>query len=144
MCLQKKKHVCPCRVRCLFKGTPFTTIIPEADGVLEEAHAVAGNTLMLVYTEDVKSKIYVYRLDGTPVKALETPVGSVFDVSGERRYNHFLFSITSFDTPRVIYEVDVEGGTWNVSVFHRTSVRVAKTAFCQILLLHCSHSLLCS
>lgn len=103
-------------------GAPLTTLVPEADAVLEEAYAVAGDTLMLVYTEDVKSKIYVQRLDGTRVKALETPVGTVFDVSGERRYNHFLFSITSFDTPRVIYEVDVEGGTWNVSVFHRTSI----------------------
>lgn len=97
-------------------------VVPEADAVLEEAHVVAGDIMMLLYTEDVKSRLCAHRLDGTRIKALEFPVGSVFEVSGERKYNHFLFSMTSFDTPRIIYEVDIEGGSFDATVFRRTTV----------------------
>ncbi|KAL8450371.1 hypothetical protein Emag_003217 [Eimeria magna] len=97
-------------------------VVPEGDSLLEEALVVAGDKLILHYTEDVKSRLYVHRLNGSRVKALEVPVGSVFDISGERKYNHFLFSVTSFDNPRIIYEVDMEGGNFDLHVIRRTTI----------------------
>lgn len=104
----------------------MTDVVPEADGVLEEAHAIGGDKVALLYMEDVKSQLYIHRLDGSRMKALELPVGSVSDISGERKYNHLLFSLTSFNTPRIIYEVDVEGGSFDVSVLRRVEVGVHK------------------
>ncbi|KAL8275328.1 hypothetical protein Esti_000777 [Eimeria stiedai] len=103
-------------------GAAMVDVVPEGDSLLEEAHVVAGDKLILHYTEDVKSRLYVHRLDGSPVKALEVPVGSVFDISGERKYKHFLFSVTSFDNPRIIYEVDMEGGNFDLHVVRRTTI----------------------
>ncbi|KAL8429265.1 hypothetical protein Efla_005542 [Eimeria flavescens] len=101
---------------------PMVDVVPEAESVLEEAHAVAGDKLVLQYTEDVKSRLYIHRLDGTRVKALDIPVGDVFDISGERKFNHFLFSLTSFDTPRIIFEVDMEGDSYELKVVRRTTI----------------------
>ncbi|KAL8436013.1 hypothetical protein ACSSS7_002058 [Eimeria intestinalis] len=103
-------------------GAAMVDVVPEGDSVLEEALVVAGDKLILHYTEDVKSRLYVHRLDGSRLKALEIPVGSVFDISGERKYNHFLFSLTSFDNPRIIYEVDMEGGNYDLHVVRRTTI----------------------
>lgn len=101
---------------------PMVDVVPEAGAVLEDVMVVAGDKMVLHYNEDVKSKLYVHRLDGSRIKALEVPVGSVAEMSGKRKCDHFLFSITSFDTPKVIYDVDVSGGTYDVTVIRRTNI----------------------
>lgn len=104
-------------------------VVPEAGAVLEDVMVVAGDKMVLHYNEDVKSKLYVHRLDGSRIKALEVPVGSVAEMSGKRKCDHFLFSITSFDTPKVIYDVDVSGGTYDVTVIRRTNVSLCAHTF---------------
>ncbi|CDI82911.1 prolyl endopeptidase, putative [Eimeria acervulina] len=101
---------------------PMVDVVPEAKAVLQEVLVIAQDKMVLHYNEDVKSKLYVYQLSGAFIHALELPVGSVSEMSGERKYDHFLFSITSFDTPKVIYDVDVSGGTYDVSVLRRTNI----------------------
>ncbi|CDJ31842.1 prolyl endopeptidase, putative [Eimeria mitis] len=101
---------------------PMVDVVPEAAAVLEEVVVIARDQMVLHYTEDVKSRLYVHRLDGPRVKALEIPVGSVSEMSGKRKFDHFLFSITSFDTPKVTYDVDVSGGTYDLSVLRRTTI----------------------
>ncbi|CDJ65004.1 prolyl endopeptidase, putative [Eimeria necatrix] len=103
-------------------GTPMVDVVPEADSVLEDVQVIAGDRMVLHYTEDVKSRLYVHRLDGERIASIEIPVGSVFEMSGKRKFNHFLFSVTSFDTPRVIYEVDVDSGRYGVSIMRRTTI----------------------
>lgn len=98
-------------------------VVPEADGVLEEALVVAGEKMMLLYTEDVKSRLYVHRLDGRRLKSLDMPVGSVSDMSGRRKHSHFLFSLASFNTPRIIYDVNVESDSFDLTVLRRLVVR---------------------
>lgn len=97
-------------------------VVPEAKSRLEDAHAVAGDKLILHYLEDVKSQLYACRLDGQMIKKLEMPLGAVRDVFAKRKYNHFLFSLSSFNIPGVIYEVDMEGGTFDLKVIRRITV----------------------
>lgn len=108
---------------------PMVDVVPEAKAVLQEVLVIAQDKMVLHYNEDVKSKLYVYQLSGAFIHALELPVGSVSEMSGERKYDHFLFSITSFDTPKVIYDVDVSGGTYDVSVLRRTNVSTYTSAY---------------
>ncbi|OEH76855.1 putative prolyl endopeptidase [Cyclospora cayetanensis] len=104
------------------QGFPVDEIVPEASSVLDEVYAVSQDLLMLIYTEDVKSRVYVHRMDGSRVQSLDIPVGSVYDVSGERKYNHFLFSLASFDTPRIVYELEIENGSFGLSVLKTTEI----------------------
>ena len=100
----------------------MTEVVSESNDVLDQVHVVAGDIMMLVHTENVKSRLCAHRLDGTCLKTLDIPVGRVSDASGKRKDGHFLFSLISFNMPRIVYDVDVENGAFDMSVIRRSNV----------------------
>jgi prolyl oligopeptidase len=81
--------------------------ISEKNYVLENA-TFAGDKLFATYLKDVKSKIEIYKTDGTYIKDLELPgIGVSYGVSGDKGENTAYYSFTSFTSPRASYKLNI-------------------------------------
>ena len=85
-------------------------IVPEAPNVLGGVNRV-GDSLFAVYLEDAKTKVKVYRLDGSFVRdvALEG-IGSAEGFDGDPGSAETFYSFSSFATPPSIYRYDLATG----------------------------------
>ncbi len=85
-------------------------IIPENEATLTRVSMVGG---MLVgrYLEDAKTKVTVYRLDGSKVREIEFPgLGSAFGFGGENADKETFYFFSSFTTPPSTYHYNLETG----------------------------------
>ena len=91
-------------------------LIPErSDAVLEDLSAARGQ-LVAEYLKDASSRIERFGLDGSPLGEIELPgIGSAGITTSEDRTEAFL-TFTSFNRPRTIYRVDLEGGERSIWV----------------------------
>lgn len=78
--------------------------------LLSSVHVANDNSLLLLYSVDVKDELYLHELQsGKRVKRLaEDLIGSIEQISGEREHKEFWFSITSFVTPGTVYRYNFE------------------------------------
>ncbi|PJB16048.1 MAG: S9 family peptidase [Flavobacteriales bacterium CG_4_9_14_3_um_filter_32_8] len=89
------------------KKETWKDFIPEKTYLLEGAN-FAGNKLFATYLKDVKSKIEIYKMDGSYLKDLELPgIGVSYGVSGKKDENIAYYSFTSFTTPTSSYKLNV-------------------------------------
>lgn len=85
----------------------WEVVVPENENVLTAVKFMGGKLLM-EYMEDAKSQVYVHNMDGSMVKKLELPVGSVGGFTGETDDSETYFTVTSFTTPATIYKYDIQ------------------------------------
>ena len=83
-------------------------IIPEREHVI--SNVVMGNGKLLVaYTEDVMSHLYVYTLSGDKLYEVELPgIGSVNAISAQKDEPEVFYSFTSFTYPQTTFRLDTE------------------------------------
>ncbi len=87
----------------------WTELVPETGDVLESAQIIGGK-LVLKYTRDNCSHIYVHALDGKRLAEVELPsVGTAY-VSGKRKRGECFYSFTSYTVPTAIYSYDLTSG----------------------------------
>ena len=85
-------------------------IIPQAPDVLEGSHIV-HDTFVLRYLHDAASLLKLYRLDGKAVGDVALPtIGSIAQVTGERRDDEMFYAFTSFLYPTTIFRHDFKSG----------------------------------
>ncbi|CDZ97299.1 prolyl oligopeptidase [Phaffia rhodozyma] len=86
----------------------FEDLIKEDDkAVLSSISAVNENSLVLVYSRDVKDELYLYDLKGNKIKRLLPDfVGSVSGVRCKRQHDKFFLSISSYTNPGAVYVFD--------------------------------------
>lgn len=86
----------------------WTDVIPENEkDVLDWCHCVNQDVLVVCYLRDVVSKIELHKLnDGSLIKELDLPIGSVTSFSGKRKQSEIFYYMTSFLTPGLIYHYD--------------------------------------
>lgn len=86
----------------------WKTVIPECDNVLEQVE-IFGDKLLVSYIVNVKSRLYVYSLDGVMEKEIQLPsIGSAhFVASGDEVFAAF----ESFIQPPSILKIDLENAT---------------------------------
>ena len=95
-------------------------LLPERDALLEGANRV-GDRLVARYLVDAASRVELFELDGTPVRALALPgLGTAAGFSGTAASDETFYRFSSFNRPPTIYRLDVTGGT--VSEFRGSSV----------------------
>jgi prolyl oligopeptidase len=86
----------------------WTTIIPEKEDVLSSVSAVGGK-LIAEYMKDAHSHVEVYDVDGNYLYDVEIPIlGSVSGFRGKMEDNITFYTVTSFTTPSIVYQYDVE------------------------------------
>ncbi|KAH7636515.1 prolyl oligopeptidase-like protein [Dermatophagoides farinae] len=91
-----------------YHESKWTDLIPEhQDDVLRVVRIVNNDYIICHYIRDIKSRLEIRNLtDGTLIKQLEIPLGSIEWITGQRQNDsQIFFSITSFLTPTSIYRI---------------------------------------
>ncbi|KAJ7957932.1 prolyl endopeptidase-like [Quillaja saponaria] len=108
----------------LTEPTVWTDVVPEAEkDVLESACAVNGNQMILSYLSDVKYVLQVRDLkSGSFLHQLPIDIGTVDGISARREDSVVFIGFTSFLTPGIIYQCNLEQEVPDMKVFREIVV----------------------
>lgn len=83
-------------------------MIPENQSdVLDWCYCVNQDILVVCYIKHVVNVIELRRLnDGSFIRELKIPIGTVTSFTGKRKHSEIFYFITSFLTPGIIYHYD--------------------------------------
>lgn len=85
-------------------------IIPEQQDVLSIATMV-NDQFVTAYMHDAHHQLKLYARDGSFIKEIELPaLGSIIELSGERKDSEMFLGFTSFLFPNSIYRYDFQSG----------------------------------
>ncbi|MGA3107123.1 MAG: hypothetical protein ABSD53_21780 [Terriglobales bacterium] len=97
------------------KRENWKEIIPQTDGVLQNA-SVTGGKLLVQYEHNATSELKIFSLEGKKLSDISLPaIGTVFGTSGRYDRDEIFFGFQSFTVPPSIYRVpldDVTSGLW--------------------------------
>ncbi|GLJ04717.1 hypothetical protein SUGI_0001880, partial [Cryptomeria japonica] len=102
----------------------WSDVVAESDrDVLDSVAAVNDNQLLVCYLNDVKHILQVRDLgSGKWLHDLPIDIGSVYQISGRRKYKELFIGFTSFLTPSIIYRCNLDAEKPNLVVFRETIV----------------------
>ncbi|XP_040363697.1 prolyl endopeptidase isoform X3 [Rosa chinensis] len=108
----------------LKEPTVWTDVIKESEkDVLESASAVNGTQMIVSYLSDVKYVLQIRDLkSGSLVHQLPIDIGSVTGISARREDSTIFFAFTSFVTPGVIYQCNLDNEVPDMKVFREITV----------------------
>ena len=108
----------------LKQPTVWTDVVQESEkDVLESASAVNGNQMIISYLSDVKYVIQIRDLrSGSLIHQLPVDIGTVYGVSARREDNIVFFGFTSFLSPGIIYQCNLDSNTPALKIFREISV----------------------
>ncbi|KAH7845840.1 hypothetical protein Vadar_006620 [Vaccinium darrowii] len=110
----------------------WTEILQEAEkDVLESAVAVNGNQVLVSYLSDVKYILQLRDLKtGSLLHNLPMDIGSVSEISAKREDSIVFIGFTSFLSPGIIYQCNLDTGVPDMKIFRETVVSgFDRTAF---------------
>ena len=81
-------------------------LIEESKGVLEDVQ-FADDKLVLTYSQDASTHLYVYSLEGKELNEIKLPTVGRAGFSGERGQKECFYSFASFTVPGTIYQYDM-------------------------------------
>ena len=86
----------------------WVDIVPEHEkDVLDSAHCVDNDKLVIIYIRDVINVIEIRQLQtGNFVQKLDIPIGTLVSFSGRRKQSEIFFHLTSFLTPGILFHYD--------------------------------------
>ena len=85
----------------------WVDVVPESrNDVLEAAECVNNNVLVLRYLRDVTNRVQLTNMEGSLIRELNIPIGTVSSLHGKRKQSEIFFQMTSFLTPGIIYHYD--------------------------------------
>src|SRR5204862_6745658 len=85
-------------------------LVPQAADVIEGSQIV-HNTFVVRYLHDAYSQLRLFALDGRPFGDVPLPtLGSIAQVTGERRDDEMFYAFTSFLYPTTIFRHDFTTG----------------------------------
>jgi prolyl oligopeptidase len=83
------------------------TVIGEGADTLESVRVIGGH-LVCTHLRDVRSRLVVYRPDGSELREIELPgIGTVSAVEGRADESALFLTFTSFTRPPQVYSADV-------------------------------------
>ncbi|CAJ2675823.1 unnamed protein product [Trifolium pratense] len=102
----------------------WTDVIQESEkDVLESAYAVNGNQLIVSYLSDVKYVLQVRDLEtGSLQHQLPIDIGTVSEISARREDSVVFIGFTSFLTPGIIYQYNLETQIPDMKIFREIVV----------------------
>lgn len=81
-------------------------LVGESKGVLEDVQ-FADDKLVLTYSQDASTHLYVYSLEGKELNEIKLPTVGRAGFSGERGQKECFYSFASFTVPGTIYQYDM-------------------------------------
>ena len=108
----------------LKEPTIWTDVLQEAEkDVLESACAVNGNHMIVSYLSDVKCVLQTRDLkSGSFLNQLPIDIGTVYGISARRTDNVVFIGFTSFLSPGIIYQCNLETEVPNMKIFREIVV----------------------
>ncbi|KAG6776638.1 hypothetical protein POTOM_020160 [Populus tomentosa] len=108
----------------LKEPSSWIDVVPESENdVLESAFAVNGDKMIVCYLSDVKYVIQIRDLKtGSLLHQLPTDIGSVTGISARRRDSTVFIGFTSFLTPGIIYQCNLDSKVPDMKIFREISV----------------------
>ncbi|KAF8377751.1 hypothetical protein HHK36_031136 [Tetracentron sinense] len=102
----------------------WTEVLQEAEkDVLESAYAVNGNQILVSYLSDVKYVLQIRDLKtGSLLHHLPIDIGTVYGISGRRKDSVVFIGFTSFLTPGIIYQCNLENEVPEMKIFREIVV----------------------
>ncbi|XP_048130564.1 prolyl endopeptidase-like isoform X1 [Rhodamnia argentea] len=102
----------------------WTDVIEEAEkDVLESASAVNHNQLIVSYLSDVKCVVQIRDLKtGSLLYQLPIDIGTVHGISARREDSTIFFGFTSFLSPGIIYQCDLQNEVPDMKIFREIIV----------------------
>ncbi|MFQ5876999.1 MAG: prolyl oligopeptidase family protein [Acidobacteriota bacterium] len=89
-------------------------LIPEADGVLEQA-VVVGDRIVVRSLRDASSRLAIHDAAGRKIRDVPLPtLGTVESLSGRPDGRHVFLGFESFTVPPTVYRLDPRSGTLSV------------------------------
>ncbi len=86
-------------------------VISEAEYPLNSV-SITGGKLLVKYSKNVSSRLYVYSLDGVLNKEVELPtIGTASGFGGQQNDSEVFYNFTSFAYPPTIFRYDIEADT---------------------------------
>ncbi|HKO05320.1 MAG TPA: prolyl oligopeptidase family serine peptidase [Candidatus Acidoferrales bacterium] len=102
-------------------------VVPQGEFPIE-AMALVGGKLLVRYTVDASSRLWLYEADGKLVREISLPtLGTVSGTSGRWGSNDVFFGFQSFTVPQSVYHLDLAKGT--VEEWAKPSVAIDAEAF---------------
>lgn len=84
-------------------------LVPQADGVLSDIALADDDKMVLVYDKDASNQLWVYGLDGRPVREVKMPTfGSVGIYLPKKPSAEMFYTFTSFTYPTNIYRYNLD------------------------------------
>ncbi len=104
--------------------TVWTDVLQEAEkDVLESACAVNGNQMIVSYLSDVKYVLQIRDLkSGSLLHQLPIDIGTVYGISARREDNVVFFGFTSFLSPGIVYQCNLETEVPSMKIFREIVV----------------------
>lgn len=85
-------------------------VIPQSESTLSSVSLV-GNVLVASYLEDARSRVRVFRKDGSLLRDVDLPgIGSAYGFRGKAHHTETFYHFSSFATPPSIYRYDLLTG----------------------------------
>ncbi|KAM7252825.1 hypothetical protein ACFE04_025443 [Oxalis oulophora] len=102
----------------------WNDVIPESErDVLESANAVNGKQMIVSYLSDVKYVLQIRDLEsGSLLHQLPIDIGSVDEISARRKDSTVFIHFTSFLTPAIIYQCNLQSEVPEMKIFREISV----------------------
>ncbi|XP_019880935.1 prolyl endopeptidase isoform X2 [Aethina tumida] len=99
-------------------------LIPEnPKDVLDWAHIVNNNMLVVCYLKDVKNVMQIHDLiSGKKLYDFKLDVGTIGGISGKRKHTEMFYSFGSFLTPNIVHQVTFDNDKIEDTVYHETKV----------------------
>ena len=96
----------------------WVDVIPESEYPLNSI-SITGGKLLLKYSKDVSSRLYVYSLDGKLKTEVKLPtIGTASGFGGKQGDNEVFYNFTSFAYPPTIFKYNIDA---NTSTLYRQS-----------------------
>ncbi|SVB72060.1 uncharacterized protein METZ01_LOCUS224914, partial [marine metagenome] len=93
-------------------------VIPESEHPLNSVSIVNGK-LLVKYSKDVSSRLYVFSLDGKLETEVKLPtIGTAYGFDGKMEDTEVFYSFTSFAYPTTVFRYDIKE---NISTLYRKS-----------------------
>ncbi|KAL4186660.1 hypothetical protein AMTRI_Chr09g15180 [Amborella trichopoda] len=102
----------------------WTDVVPESErDVLESAICVNGNQLVMSYLSDVKYVLHTRNLKtGHFLHRLPIEIGTVYGVFGRRKHKEIFVGFTSFLSPGIIYQCNLDADVPEMRIFREINV----------------------
>lgn len=85
----------------------WTNVLPEQDNLLQGVGLTADNKMIVSYLDNVKTKLYVYSMDGKMLNEIKLPGFGTSDFSSDKKSLYVFYSFTNYTTLPTIFSYDV-------------------------------------